>query len=50
MGLAGAGEVLTSSTVKDLVAGSGIDFAERGEHELRDVPGQWSLFSVLQAA
>ena len=46
MGLAGAGEVLTSSTVKDLVAGSGIDFDERGEHELRDVPGRWRLFSV----
>ncbi|HEX5909675.1 MAG TPA: alpha/beta fold hydrolase [Thermoleophilaceae bacterium] len=46
MGLAGAGEVLTSSTVKDLVAGSGIDFGERGEHELRDVPGRWRLFSV----
>jgi class 3 adenylate cyclase len=46
MALAGAGEVLTSSTVKDLVAGSGIDFGERGEHELRDVPGRWRLFSV----
>ena len=50
MALAGAGEVLTSSTVKDLVAGSGIDFGERGEHELRDVPGRWRLFSVGQAA
>ena len=50
MGLAGAGEVLTSSTVKDLVAGSGIDFGERGEHELRDVPGRWRLFSVAGGA
>ena len=50
MALAGAGEVLTSSTVKDLVAGSGIDFGERGEHELRDVPGRWRLFSVGRAA
>lgn len=47
MGLAGASEVLTSSTVKDLVAGSGIEFGDRGEHELRDVPGRWSLYSVV---
>ena len=47
MGMAGGGEVLTSGTVKDLVAGSEIDFAERGEHELRDVPGRWRLFSVV---
>ncbi len=46
MALAGPGEVLTSSTVRDLVAGSEIDFSERGDHELRDVPGRWSLFSV----
>ena len=39
-------EVLVSSTVKDLVVGSGIDFEERGEHELRGVPGEWRLFSV----
>ena len=37
--LAGAGEVLVSRTVKDLVAGSGIEFADRGEHELKGVPG-----------
>jgi len=47
MALAGADEVLASSTVKDLVAGSGIDFEERGEHELRDVPGRWSLYSAV---
>jgi class 3 adenylate cyclase len=46
MGHARAGEVLVSSTVKDLVAGSGIAFAERGEHELRGVPDRWSLYSV----
>jgi class 3 adenylate cyclase len=46
MGTAAAGEVMVSSTVKDLVAGSGIDFAERGDHELRGVPGTWHLFSV----
>jgi class 3 adenylate cyclase len=45
--LAGAGEVLVSSTVKDLVAGSGIDFADRGEHELKGVPGAWHLYSVV---
>ncbi len=40
------GEVLVSSTVKDIVAGSGIQFRERGEHELAGVPGSWRLFSV----
>jgi class 3 adenylate cyclase len=44
--LAGAGEVVVSSTVKDLVAGSGIDFEERGEQELKGVPGAWRLFAV----
>jgi class 3 adenylate cyclase/pimeloyl-ACP methyl ester carboxylesterase len=46
--LAQPGEVLVSSTVKDLVAGSGIDFDDRGEHELRGV-GAWRLYSVLDA-
>lgn len=46
MGTAAAGEVMVSSTVKDLVAGSGIDFAGRGAHELRGVPGSWQLFAV----
>jgi class 3 adenylate cyclase len=40
------GEVLVSSTVKDIVAGSGISFDERGEHELRGVPGTWRLFAA----
>jgi class 3 adenylate cyclase len=44
--LAGAGEVLVSSTVKDLVTGSGINFEDRGEHELRGVPGSWKLYAV----
>ena len=44
--LAGPGEVLVSSTVKDLVAGSGISFTDRGVHHLRGVPGEWSLFSA----
>jgi class 3 adenylate cyclase len=43
---ANGGEVLVSSTVKDLVAGSGINFIERGEHELKGVPGAWRLFAV----
>jgi class 3 adenylate cyclase len=44
--LAGAGEVLVSSTVKDLVAGSGLKFRERGAHELKGVPGRWQLYAV----
>jgi class 3 adenylate cyclase len=46
-GLAGRGEVLVSSTVKDLVAGSGISFEERGERELKGVPGRWRLYAVV---
>jgi hypothetical protein len=38
--------VLVSSTVKDLVAGSGIQFDDRGEHALKGVPGTWKLFAV----
>jgi class 3 adenylate cyclase/pimeloyl-ACP methyl ester carboxylesterase len=45
---AGAGEVLVSSTVRDLVAGSGIEFEDRGEHELKGVPGSWRLFAVAR--
>jgi class 3 adenylate cyclase len=44
--LAAPGEVLVSRTVKDLVAGSGIAFEERGEHELKGVPGTWSLYAA----
>ena len=44
------GEVVVSSTVKDLVAGSGIDFEDRGVHELKGIPGEWRLFSVVRAA
>jgi len=43
---AAPGEVLVSSTVKDLVAGSGLRFADRGTHHLRGVPGEWRLFAV----
>jgi class 3 adenylate cyclase len=45
--LAGAGEVLVSRTVTDLVAGSGIVFDDRGEHELKGVPGTWRLYAVV---
>jgi class 3 adenylate cyclase len=38
--------VLVSSTVKDLVAGSGLRFHERGAHELKGVPGDWHIYSV----
>jgi class 3 adenylate cyclase len=44
--MAEGGEVLVSSTVKDLVGGSGIAFEDRGEHELKGVPGTWKLFAV----
>ena len=44
--LAGAGEVLVSRTVTDLVAGSGLQFVERGEKELKGVPGTWAVFAV----
>ncbi len=44
--LAGPGEVLVSSTVKDLVVGSDIEFEERGEYQLKGVPGLWRLFAV----
>jgi class 3 adenylate cyclase len=43
---ADAGEVLVSSTVKDLVAGSGLEFEDRGEATLKGVPGEWRLFAV----
>ena len=46
MAAASAGEVLISRTVKDLVAGSGIEFDDRGEHELKGVPGEWRLYAV----
>jgi len=45
--LAGPGEVLVSSTVKDLVAGSGLRFGDRGRHELKGIPGAWLLYSVI---
>ena len=43
-----AGDVLVSSTVRDLVAGSGIGFVDRGDHALRGVPDSWRLFAVAE--
>ncbi len=45
--LAAPGEVLVTRTVRDLVAGSGIAFEERGEHELKGVPDPWALYAVV---
>jgi class 3 adenylate cyclase len=45
--LAGAGQVFVSSTVKDVVVGSGISFADRGEHELKGVPDRWRVYEVV---
>lgn len=44
--IAQPGEVLITSTVRDLVAGAGLDFTERGEHELKGVPGPWKLYAL----
>jgi class 3 adenylate cyclase len=44
--LAGPGEVLVSRTVADLVTGSGLEFDDRGEHDLKGVPGAWKVFAV----
>ena len=46
--LAGGNEILVSPTLPGLVAGAGFDFVERGEHQLKGVPGQWRLFAVDQ--
>ena len=45
-GLAGPNEVFVSRTVKDLVAGSGIEFENRGEHTLKGVPDEWHVYAV----
>ena len=49
MSPAGAGDVLVSSTVKDLVAGSGIPFDDRGYATLKGIDGEWRLFAVVAA-
>jgi class 3 adenylate cyclase len=47
--LAGANDVLVSSTLHDLVIGSGLEFEDRGAHELKGVPGEWRLFAVASS-
>ena len=47
--LAGAGEVLASRTVKDLIAGSGIELEDHGVHELKGIPEPWQVFRVVSA-
>jgi class 3 adenylate cyclase len=46
MAHAAPGEILVSGTVRDLVSGSGIAFADRGRHTLKGVPGEWALLSI----
>ena len=48
-GKAGPGEILVSGTVHDLVAGSGLSFEDRGQAELKGVPGEWRLYRVSDA-
>ena len=45
-GLAGPGDILVSSTVKDIVVGSTAHFEDRGQHSLKGMPGEWRLFSL----
>ena len=47
--LAGPNDVLVSSTLRDLVIGSGIEFEDRGAHELKGVPGEWRVFAVASS-
>jgi TolB-like protein len=48
MSAAGPGEVLVSGTLRELVAGSGLDFSDRGLHELKGVPGEWHLWALVR--
>jgi class 3 adenylate cyclase len=45
--MANEGEILVSSTVRDLVVGSGLEFEDRGSHELKGVPGEWRIYAVV---
>jgi class 3 adenylate cyclase len=47
--LAGPNDVLVSSTLRDLVIGSGLEFEDRGAHALKGVPGEWRLFAVTSS-
>jgi class 3 adenylate cyclase len=46
MGRAEAGEILVSGTVRDLVIGSDLAFSDRGEHELKGIPGRWPIYAA----
>ena len=46
--LAGPNDVLVSSTLRDLVIGSGLEFEDSGAHQLKGVPGEWHLFAVVR--
>ncbi len=48
MAAADGGQVLTSSTTRDLVAGSGLEFTDAGTHSLKGIPGEWHLFSLVR--
>ena len=48
--LAGPREVLVSRTVRDLVAGSGLSFTDRGEHELKGVPDRWQIYAASRGS
>ena len=47
---AAPGEVLVTRTVRDLVAGSGIEFSDRGTHKLKGIPDEWRLYAVQPAS
>jgi class 3 adenylate cyclase len=44
----GPGEIVVSGTVRDLMAGSGLTFVDRGEHDLKGVPGAWRLYTLAR--
>jgi class 3 adenylate cyclase len=46
MALAGAGEILVSRTVRDLVIGSELTFTDRGEHQLKGMPDRWAIYTA----
>ena len=50
MSAAGSGEVLVSGTLRELVTGSGLDFSDRGVHQLKGVPGEWRLWALVRDA
>ena len=49
-GLAGPGDICVSSTVRDLMLGSGLAFEDRGTHDLKGIPGQWEILAVVSGS